>query len=187
MRKLSESVWKDIRQKSLGNEVRKEMEFTKDDRNILEETKAIKKFADKVFYWEHYDNTCDDFMKFVNSKIGYYSRINLPRFTRMHNQFQSMCDKIRPNWDAGEKLHDLIQSEIDKEDKYVTGLGFKKVPDEPIAETVNNWWNDLDDKEKRFILYDIPKFGDEDRADYNDMWDGISYAEQVKTYIEYNQ
>ena len=189
--KTNESVWADIRNKSLGKEVRGEHELTDEEKvywNRELELEYFKKFINYVVYDDLYEVTLDGIKRSMSHYIM-FSGID-------HKKNIPIRDFLIPyvvkNWTEGKKFYDYLKRKENEEREYVRKCRYKEVPDKSIDEVVNDWWDDLDEEEQLKICIEdgfdddpsqyYPKREDHDPIPPQTWWENCSHREQLSSY-----
>lgn len=185
-KKLSESVWGDVRKKSLGITTRHEDEYNQDEQQTIKNKRLVPDFVVDVVYRELYENTLDGFLKFMDEKMSRYKSNTNSIYQDWYKELIPIFGKIRQNWDAGYNFCSLIQAGIDKENDRIKKLGFTKMPGETIEKTVDDWWKN--EAEQQYVLFTVAKFDEDDpenrRTDYDELWNSISIDEKFEIYMK---
>ena len=157
------------------------------------------RFVDNIVYDEKCHNTLSDIKKFASEifkghKSSYNFHINKKLVFK--DKSELFNDYIEDKWKDGslkQKIDDLIKNENDEISKY----GFVKEPGKTIADTVNDWWDSLDDSKRDELAWD--EFGEDaeeawmsehhrdvdydgEDFDADEWWDNAYGIRRVKIY-----
>ena len=149
-----------------------------------------RKFVDLVTYMDAFDDTLDGFLKFINSPffVSYYI-----------TQYKTNCKSlivpfVKRNWDKDENYKKYIDERIKENKDYAKKLGYKDVPDESMADVIEDWWIGLDEETKKKICFD--EGYDDDKGEYFkdlgeipddliDWWERLPWKEALGIYHSY--
>ena len=153
-------------------EVRKEKGLEPIDKyNIRAE--LLKSFAKKILYYGRYEATLKDYKTFYKDQLKHSSP---PVDMDSHLQY------IQKNWDQNINLEKRLKDYIDKEKKALQDLGFQFQPGKCVDETINDWWDSLDDDERLHIVGctsddpDVNQLENFDIGDWIDIY--VNYKEK---------
>ena len=195
MKKLSkilESIWSDMQDRGTGDVIKKEDELIPVVKKDITERLYgyCRKFVDLVTYMDAFEDTLDGFLKFINSPffVSYYVI-----------QYKTNCKSliipfVKRNWDKDENYKKYIDERIKENKDYAKKLGYKDVPDESMADVIEDWWIGLDEETQKKICFD--EGYDDDKGEYFkdlgeipddliDWWERLSWKDALGIYHSY--
>ena len=161
----------------------------------------IHRFVDDIVYCEKYHNTLSDIKRYASERFRNDNSCEhfFPTKNMISKKKSELFDNyIEDNWPTGylkKKIDELIKKENDDMLKY----GFKKEPGKTIADTVNDWWDSLDDSKRDELAWD--EFGEDaeeawmsehhrdvdydgEDFDSDEWWDDSYYIRRVHIYSQ---
>ena len=170
---VNESTWGGILDRGAGETVRKEDDLTPDDMKY-----SFIGFAERIVYYEQYENTFDDFEKFMKE------RWNI--FTDDGKEYvQKKVDYTRRNWDKGKVFKKTVDEDINRIEENIKKIGFEKEPGKTIDGTLDDWWDSLESYEKQDIL--IARGAEDNYVHPDEMWGDLDWTEKMTEYVECNK
>ena len=165
--KMNESVWSDILDRGVGETVRKEDDLTPDDVKY-----HMREFVGRIVYYSQYENTVNDYERFSKERWRFFD-------DKSKAYTKKQIDYVKRNWEKGEKFRFVIEDFIKNEEEKIKKLGFEREPGKSVDETLDDWWDSVDNK------WDFMDDCDEEcYTNPDDMWDDRDWEEKIKMYMD---
>ena len=179
---ISESIWRNISQRSEGISSRAEDSILTDDERINLNS-YLKRCSLKIVYLDRYEKSLNGFVEYMkNYKKGFStSRIN--DMDELLNSLDRIIAYAKKNWS---ELKSTFEENINNEEKKIEKTGFKKIQGESIVDTLKRWWESRSYEYKNDVLDWINNDLDshEKYSDPDDAWDDLDYLAQIDCYMD---
>ena len=198
---INESSWGEMRHRSSGITKRSEDIVHLENRYKSKFDICLKRFVNFIVYYEKYDNTLDDMIRFIHEDTSVKIWCEIVDGHTVH--FPDIIEPyIKDNWNRFDNIEKQVRDLIIEEEKKISETGFKKGPGKTIADTVNDWWDTLDDDTKYDTMMDSSmrdraeeefyethldddEFTGED-LDPDEMYDNCPWPELIQIYMDKN-
>ena len=131
---LDESIWSDMEDRSLGDQVRDEDKIPEHIKEVL--SRYIELFAWRVYYWGDYTvGSQPDFIAFVKD---YANNIKIEE---LHPDIQDVIDCVKSHWDTIIDLCERAVQKVDKDEEILADNLWKE-----LGKTNESIWSDMEDR-----------------------------------------
>lgn len=197
LKRVNESIWADIRNKSLGQEDRGE-DFDIETEDKIKE-KDFNIFSEDIVFLG-FENTLDGFKKSVHHHrfMGYYRKVVDIKTSETWEDI--VVPFVEKNWDK-RGYSKIVDEKVEEKEDELSKIGFKKEPGKTISKMLDDWWENIDEDTKEkisdyFYAGAEEKYYENQNPDYNefngddfdvdDEWSNADWMTCVKLYMEYN-
>ncbi len=198
MKKLSkilESIWSDMQDRGTGDAIKKEEDFTKDEKDSLVRLYLMGYIKSCVYTYKNpYNFSLEMFELYFDD---YWERDH--RFSYQLDGEDKETKKKKDwsyftrNWDKGDDLQKKVEDKINEYEERISKMGLKRKPSYNLIDTLNYWWRSLDDNQKKHSFSRASEFVhtlDQDEWDELDEWDKhkldlkwSSFSYDTKLYV----
>ena len=179
MKKLSkilESIWSDMQDRGTGESIKKEEDFTKDEKDYLVSLYLMGYIKSCVYTYKNpYDFSLKKFELHFDDEWEYNHRSSyLLDGEDKETKKEKDWSYFTRNWDKGDDLQKKVEDEINEYEERISRIGLKRKPSYNLIDTLNYWWRSLDDNQKKLCFSRASEFVytlNQDELDELDEWD----------------
>lgn len=195
---MYESVWKDMHQRSNGDQVRKEDDYLIDENELDKDSLiCIKRYAILSVYYDKYDGKPETFLKCIENwddNICIRAQLYDKRKGEYVDPVKVIPSFIKKNWETGKSYESYVNKKVSDVEDEIRKTGFIKKPGESINDTLSKWFDEnsdliaeeYDESIEEYVLTYYREGGSRIiEVGVDEWWDDLDYIDQIKIYQEY--